>query len=219
MPADPQDTPPAPTDTRAMQFWDRVAPKYAALAVRDTESYAEKLKRTRARLTPNMDLLEIGCGTGTTALKLAPNVRHIRATDFSETMLEIARDKAGQAGIENVSFERIDAQLPLSDGPGYDAVLAFNVLHLVPDLDLVLERVASALKPGGLFISSTFCLSDGMSAFRPLAWVGNRLGLLPQLRFLASETLVQKMRDHGLSVEESWKPGRAKSHFMIASKT
>ena len=54
-----------------------------------------------------MEVLEIGCGSGTTAIAHAPLVGHIRATDLSTKMVEIAKDKAKAAGITNVTFEAL----------------------------------------------------------------------------------------------------------------
>ena len=53
-----------------------------------------------------MEVLEFGCGTGSTALAHAPFVRHILATDISEKMLEIARAKAADGSVHNVTFQQ-----------------------------------------------------------------------------------------------------------------
>ena len=54
----------APTVSR---FWDRLAAGYAKKPVPDEEAYARTLERVRAHLTPNDRVLELGCGTGTSA--------------------------------------------------------------------------------------------------------------------------------------------------------
>lgn len=65
------------------RFWDRIARKYASDPIKDTAGYERTLARTRELLTHTDTVLEIGCGTGTTALKLAPSVqrRHLRRDD------------------------------------------------------------------------------------------------------------------------------------------
>jgi len=55
-------------DTR---FWDRGARKYARGAVADPAGYERTLDRTRGLLRPDHGVLELGCGTGSTALRLA----------------------------------------------------------------------------------------------------------------------------------------------------
>ena len=68
-------------------FWNRIAAKYAASPISDEAAYARKLELTRARLRPDMEVLEFGCGTGGTARLHAPHVRSYRATDFSPAMI------------------------------------------------------------------------------------------------------------------------------------
>ncbi|MBB5050595.1 cyclopropane fatty-acyl-phospholipid synthase-like methyltransferase [Afipia massiliensis] len=53
------------------RFWDRSSRKYAVSAIADQAGYERTLDRTRALLGPNDRVLELGCGTGTTALRLA----------------------------------------------------------------------------------------------------------------------------------------------------
>ena len=83
--------PTAPPDAR---FWDRIARRYARTPVPDEAIYQKKLSLTRKWMTPQMHVLEFGCGTGSTALKHAPFVNRILALDISAKMLDIARGKA-----------------------------------------------------------------------------------------------------------------------------
>ena len=114
------------------EFWDRVAPEYSKQPISDTESYARKLAATQALMRPDMTVLELGCGTGSTALEHAPHVASIVATDVSAAMLAIGREKAERAGIENVSFRQSSVEEFIGEN-GYDMVLALNLLHLLPD--------------------------------------------------------------------------------------
>ena len=67
----------------AAPFWDKIAPRYAKKPVADPAAYEEKLARVRALLRAEDRVLEIGCGTGSTALRLASRVAEITATDIS----------------------------------------------------------------------------------------------------------------------------------------
>src|SRR5690606_6258119 len=108
---------------QANAFWNGLADRYSKSPIADEASYQTKLEVTRGYLRPDMRLLEFGCGTGGTAILHAPHVAHIRAIDFSESMLELARTKAEKAGVDNVSFELGDiTTLPMPDEP-YDMVL------------------------------------------------------------------------------------------------
>ena len=89
------------------KFWDKIAAKYARTPVSNEEAYQKKLQISREYLRPDTYLVEFACGTGSTALVHAPYVDRILATDISANMLEIARQKAADAGVENVTFEQV----------------------------------------------------------------------------------------------------------------
>ena len=75
------------------KFWDRVAERYSRQPIADEAAYQKKLEVTRQYFKPDMEVLELGCGTGSTAIKHAPFVRHIRAVDISSKMIEIAEER------------------------------------------------------------------------------------------------------------------------------
>ena len=76
------------------RFWDRIATKYAADTIADMAGYERTLARTRDFLDGGQTAFEFGCGTGTTALGLAPFVARMVATDISGNMIAIARQMA-----------------------------------------------------------------------------------------------------------------------------
>ena len=88
----------------ATHFWNWTAERYSRQAIADEASYQKKLAITQKYLTPDMHVVEFGCGTGSTAIVHAPAVKTYHAIDVSEKMIEIARGKAAEAGISNLSF-------------------------------------------------------------------------------------------------------------------
>ena len=64
------------------QFWDGAASKYAKSKIGDEAGYQRTLERTKEFLTPQSRVMELGCGTGTTALRLAPHTGSYLATDI-----------------------------------------------------------------------------------------------------------------------------------------
>ena len=200
------------------EFWDRVAPAYAKQSIADVENYQRKLAATQALLQPSMKVLELGCGTGSTALHHAPHVAHILATDVSATMVAIAREKAAEAGIDNVTFEQAGVTELDAPAGSFDRVLALNLLHLLPDRDAVLARVHQLLKPGGLFVSTTPCLADRQWFLRSVIPVLQWLGKAPYVSFLRAEGVRQELRTAGFHECEHWVHGRANSLFLVASK-
>ncbi len=204
------------------RFWDSIAAKYAKSPVADQAAYERKLAKTRDYMNADMEVLEIGCGTGTTAIHHASAVKHIRATDISPAMLDIARDKAAKANVTNVTFEvcAIDA-LDVMDS-SVDMVMAHSILHLVADRDAALTRLFRMLKPGGVLVSSTVCIGDSllMKLLVPiLAPIGRLLGKFPNtLRIFTGAQLKQSMERAGFVIDHEWRPGPTKAAFIIAKK-
>jgi SAM-dependent methyltransferase len=202
---------------REAAFWNKLADKYSRRPVADEAAYQKKLEVTRQYFQPDMEVLEIGCGTGSTAIAHAPYVGHIRATDLSARMIEIAKDRAKVAGIENVTFEAssIDA-LDVPDA-SVDVVMAHSVLHLLEDKEQVIADVHKMLKPGGVFVSSTACIGDMMhrrhDAAPPAHYSGGAApAVVPARESLLSCRLEDQSRDgrfrHRLRMAAQKKRGR-----------
>jgi len=200
-------------------FWDRIARRYAARPVRDRAAYEETLARTRARLAPQDRVLEVGCGTGTTAIALADATGRLTATDISPAMLAIAREKAAAAGCEGLDVVEAavsDAALPA--GP-FDAVLAFNLIDLLDDPAAGLRLLADRLRPGGLLISKTVCLGDGWRWMRPAIGALQWLGRAPPVAFLRIEELEGAIAAAGLEIlETGTSPARPPARFVVARR-
>ena len=124
--------------TQTPRIWNWIAKRYAKSPVKNEIVYQKKLQVTQEYFKPNMKVLEFGCGTGSTAIAHASYVNHILATDFSENMLEIAREKARLSGIENITFELTTIENLEAASKSFNAVLGLNILHLVKHLHLIL---------------------------------------------------------------------------------
>ena len=199
-------------------FWDQIAPKYSQQAIADPETYEKKLAITQQHMKPGMDVLEFGCGTGSTAIKHAPLVSNIVATDVSEAMLDYGRDKAAAEGLSNIEFKQSGVEDFAGEKGSFDMVLALNLLHLVPDRDKALKNIHHLLKPGGLFISSTVCLSDRMWFLRPIIPIMQWFGQAPFVNFLKAKRMRAEILGAGFEEVEHWTHGRANSLFMVAKK-
>ncbi|MGO1119781.1 class I SAM-dependent methyltransferase [Rhodovibrionaceae bacterium A322] len=204
--------------TDSARFWNRIAAKYAKQPIANEAAYQTKLQITREYLTPDSELLEIGCGTGSTALLHAPLVRQITAIDFSSAMIDIARDKAREQNIENVAFEVKDInELALPDN-AMDMVLALSVLHLMADKEAVIQQVFRMLKPGGVFVTSTVCLSGFWHVFRFLGPIGRALNLLPVLKTFSKNNLIHSFEQAGFDIDRQWQPDKGMTLFVVAKK-
>ncbi len=204
---------------KSAEFWDKVADKYSKDPIADEVSYQKKLKITQGYFKPNMEVLEMGCGTGSTAIVHAPYVKHIRAVDISLNMIEIARRKAEAEQIKNITFEvsSID-DLNVAD-QSMDVVMAHSVLHLLEERDAAIEQVFAMLKPGGLFVSSTACLKDSMWFLKPIIPIMCLIGKAPKVvTFFTVNQLVRSMRNAGFEIVYKWLPGKTKAVFIVAKK-
>ncbi len=205
-------------DRRAQAFWDRIAPKYARKPLADQAAYEEKLAAVRSKLADTDRVLEIGCGTGSTALNIADRAAHITAADVSPGMLAIARGKLLPGAPENVTFVQAEATSPVEGSP-FDAVCAFSLLHLTEDLPAVLANVHNQLKPGGLFFSKTACLRDGWFMIRALVRVLTAVGIAPHVSFYSVGDIERQLRNAGFDIEEVRYFGKGRmSPFVVARR-
>ena len=207
------------------KFWNKVADGYAKQPIADEAAYQKKLQITREYLQPSMNVLEFGCGTGSTALAHAPYVHHIQAIDFSSNMIAIAQSKAAAQNIQNVTFEQASIdELNVPDGT-YDAVLGLNVLHLLANKEAAIAKVHKLLQPSSVFITSTICLGDTMAWFKLIAPVGKALGLFPLVKVFTVKDLEKSLTDAGFAIDYQWQAGEYKSPignakivFIVAKK-
>ncbi len=204
--------------TTSTKFWDKIAEKYAKQPIADEAAYQKKLAVTRDYFRPDMEVLEIGCGTGSTAILHAPYVKHIRAIDFSANMIAIAQTKAEADRVQNVTFEQAaieDLDVP---SQSLDAVLGLSILHLLPNKEEAIAQVYRMLKPGGLFVTSTVCMGDTMSWFKPIAYIGRALGLLPFVQVLTAQELADSLTQARFELDYQWQPSKGKAVFIVAKK-
>ena len=201
----------------AAAFWDKIAPKYANQPIEDVPAYEATLDRTRSFLHQNDRILEIGCGTGSTALLLSPSVQHVTATDISPRMIAIAQGKLAD-GPDNVSFMQATALSPLAGAP-YDAICAFNILHLLENLPKAVAHLKSSVKPGGFVISKTPCLGQMNIGLRVLVRLMQLVGKAPYVNIFTIDELETAFRKAGFDlVETGHFTTRTNNRFIVARR-
>ncbi|WP_394181880.1 class I SAM-dependent methyltransferase [Yoonia maritima] len=199
-------------------FWDKIAPKYAKKPVPDESAYQATLERTRSYLNPADHLLEIGCGTGSTALNLAPAVAHITATDISSQMLAIAEAKLSDDAPSNISFLQVPALKPLAAAP-FDAICAFSILHLLDDLPAAIAHLKAQVKPGGYVISKTGCIGDMNRAIPLVIRLMQLFKKAPFVNVFTADALEAAFRDAGFQIVETGHFGKDETtHFIVARR-
>lgn len=208
------------TMTSNTEFWDGAAKKYAASPVGDPSAFERKKAITRELLTPDATILEIGCGTGSLALEMAPFAGHIHAMDISSEMVRIANGKMQAQGISNVTFHQ-----GMLDGPRrgvpeqVDGVWAYSILHLVDDRRKTLEGLFTLLKPGGSFVSSNVCLGGSWVPYGALIAVMRWFGKAPTVHLYDRATILRELEEVGFTDITVHDVGAsAKVAFVTATK-
>ena len=210
--------------SKSEKFWDQSASKYDNTEEKFEFIHSRSRENTKRYLKYTDIVLDYGCGTGTTACEISGLVKSVRAIDISTGMIEIAKGKAATGGVVNVDFGQADIFDEEFENGSFDVALAFNMLHTVPDPEIVVQRTVELLKPGGLFISVTPCLGGKKSALVSLQSLLVRallkVGVIPvPIRQIKSADLDDLMDDERLEVietEEIFKG--ASSYFMVAKK-
>ena len=139
-------------------MFDRIAGHYDAMNSVMTAGLHHRWRRRaadRAGLRAGDAALDVCCGTGDLALEMARRVGpggSVVGCDFSEPMLDLARQKAAKRGATAVRFEWADAlQLPYPDESFDAAAVGFGVRNLA-DLDRGLAEMSRVLRPGGRLV-------------------------------------------------------------------
>lgn len=108
-------------------------------------------------------VLEVGIGTGISLPLYAPNVR-VFGTDISEAMLDKARKRVAELGLQNVEgLAVMDAEKLEFPDDSFDVVMAQYVVTAVPNPEAALDEFARVLRPGGeLILLSRVSADSGM---------------------------------------------------------
>ncbi len=200
------------------RFWNFMAKRYSRSPVADEASYQRKLAVTREFMRPDMNVLEFGCGTGSTALVHAPCVASYLATDFSAAMIDIAREKAWSESLPNLNFEVAAIEDKAHPKGPFDMVLGLSILHLLPARQAVMQRVWDSLSPGGYFVSSTVCLGDMPWYVRAFLRTGRALRVLPYVSPVTGDNLRAELMSLGFEIVHDWRPAPDRALFLVAQK-
>lgn len=106
-----------------------------------------------------LEVLEIGCGTGLLSLQVANRVKSLTAVDTSTGMIKALEAKLESSDIKNITplcFLLEDPNDPRLHGKKFDLILSHLVLHHVPDMQPLLETMYHCLNPGGRIALTDF---------------------------------------------------------------
>lgn len=195
---DPSRRADAPNPQAERAYWDRQAKRYDR-AVRWLGGATPRMVVRVAQAAQGLPrVLEVAAGTGLVTELLARSAQDIVATDSSSGMVAVLEQRVAKLALGNVTVMRADlCDLPPGLGR-FDAVVAANVLHLLPDLPAALASLAAALHPGGLLIAPTYAHDQTWTARLASRFLFS-LGLPARRRFTA-ERLCAAIAEAGLEV-------------------
>jgi ubiquinone/menaquinone biosynthesis C-methylase UbiE len=118
-------------------------------------------KRTVSNLNLQVGakVLDVGCGTGASALPAAQTVGKTGAVvgiDLSSRLLERARAKALTAGLDNIEFRRADMTALEYPNGSFDAVVSVFSIFFVPDMEGLVRELWRMVRPGGKLAVTTW---------------------------------------------------------------
>ncbi|GAB1481991.1 hypothetical protein MASR2M78_08060 [Treponema sp.] len=205
------------TPSKAQKFWDKIAQYFDWVEKKDEPINKLIIEKTRKRIDSGDLVLDYGCGTGTAVIDLSKNAKIIKGIDISKKMIDAANEKSMASQQNNIAFEQstiFDDKLQIGS---FDVILSFYLLHLLEDTQKEMQRIHELLKPGGLFISATPCISGTYFGFllNPL----NKIGLIPILKsFKQSELIDFMMKENFEIVESECLQKSGQQYFIVAKK-
>ena len=141
-----------------VEVWDRISPIYLRAIDNRFTGVVDALIR-RAALQSVQEVLDLGTGTGSVAIKAASLVMpggNVTAVDISPEMLDLARQRSASLGLSNIEFlEGRAEELPALTGR-FDVVLASLSLMYVIDRAAAAREIARVLRPGGRFVAAVW---------------------------------------------------------------
>lgn len=179
-------------------FWGKWAVRYDRTMSGSGKLYRDILSNMKQTLDRNMTVLELACGTGLLSVKIAPAVKHLEATDFSQEMIAQAKKKPHSARLH---FSVQDAtKLPYAPKT-FDAVIISNALHIMPDPEAALDNIRRVLKDDGILIAPTFTAAGslgGRMRIRIMELSGFRV-----FHKWTSESYLAFLRENGFEIQRS----------------
>lgn len=180
------------------EYWDRHAKRYDRSLSLLRRPIPRMVGLTGEATHGFGQVLEVAAGTGLVTLAIAAGAGSVIASDYSASMVAQLERRVRDSGVTNVKCEQADLfSLRFDDGT-FDAVVAANVLHLVPDLESALASLRRVAKPAGRLVVPTFCHDETASSWitsRALAATG-----FPGRRRFTARSLVRAVEAAGVAV-------------------
>ena len=182
-------------------YWERHARKYDGSLRLLGRPLPRMLQLASEGVHGRTRVLEVAAGTGLVTSALAKSAQTVIATDYARAMVAMLEQRIGAAGLSNVKCEQADLFALRFEAGEFDAVVAANVLHLVPDFAGAIAALRRVLKPQGRLIVPTFCHDE-----TALSWIVSRMLAVtgfPGHRRFSARSFLAALDEAGLRVTRS----------------
>lgn len=144
-------------------FWNSFAIRYDRFVQNFVgKTYEKLMELIPMELHAESRVFELGTGTGIISFGIADKVKEILAIDYSQKMIELAKEKQKACGNTNILFKTGNAYQLEMDDKSVDIVIASNIFHLLKNPDKALWEVYRILKDNGKVILPTFCSGQNL---------------------------------------------------------
>jgi phosphatidylethanolamine/phosphatidyl-N-methylethanolamine N-methyltransferase len=187
------------TSQRDRTYWEQHARNYDRSLRLLAKPLPRMLELTSRAVAGAGRVLEVAAGTGLVTRALARSAQHVVATDYAAAMVAMLTQRTAEDGLANVTCERADLYALPYEAASFDAIVAANVLHLVPDLEGAILSLKRVLRPHGRLVVPTFCHDETLTS----ALVSRLLAItgFPGHRRFTTRSLAGALVGRGLQVE------------------
>ncbi len=201
------------------KFWDKRAQDYDRQNKKYELKHNKAVENTIKYIENNQTVLDFGCGYGLITANIAGYVKSVHGIDISSEMIGIASKKAEEHNIKNVIYTKSTIFDDTLKEESFDVILAYNILHLLDNIQETLIRINKLLKPGGLLISETVCLGEKKSFVSVFLVFLCKIKVVPHIEMLTFSELDEIIVKNRFQIIETKDLEQSsKNYFIVAKK-
>ncbi len=203
---------------KSEKFWDRLVKNYDKKTNDLGKDHINSVAKIKEYINEHKTILDLGCASGSIAINIAKNAKEVHGIDISSKMIQVAKRKAIELDIVNVKFTQSTIFDEDFSEESFDVILAFNVLHIVEDTQMVLKRISKLLKSGGLIISSTACLGEKKTLLTWLLSILTKVKVIPQINFYKISEFKGLLNNENFQIIETENEFQGSYSYLVVAK-
>ncbi len=199
---------------RVEEEFTRQADTFDAHAVKADDQVAARFQEAMGSAGSGT-VLDVACGPGVVTAALAGKAQAVTAFDATPAMLEKARKRCAEAGLQNVQFKQGNAESLPFDSGAFDGVVTRLAIHHFPDPKRVLKEIFRVLRPGGTVVIADVVASEDAKE----ADLQNAIEIIrdpSHIRMLSASKLDALIVDTGFEIrsDSTWDKSREFEEWM-----